>query len=287
MSSPPSCSWPTARALQPCCRRRTSTRWRRRSPTPRRHSRQAPQRQAAPLITPGDDSRRCRASLLACCTSSRRSRRQSRRCSSGHPACQEEWLTMIEAATCSTRRPGRSRRLHLPPSKQRRRSTRRSSPIAGGRYYHRVQGKFVDSPYLDASPAPAVAHCRPAQRAPRTRAKGKAHQKAPAAIEAASPAQAGGPAGAQRQRPATATHRGGCIAQAGGAAGAMVPRERLIEVTHNSTFPGGAGRVYPAPLLSRFPNLSAERQDARPIARTILHLNLRMGRRRTKSYSKV
>ena len=41
--------------------------------------------------------------------------------------------------------------------------------IAGGRYYHKTQGKFVDSPYVGGAPAPAVPPVEPKAKATRAR----------------------------------------------------------------------------------------------------------------------
>lgn len=46
--------------------------------------------------------------------------------------------------------------------------------VAGGRYYHKTQGKFVASPYKDAAAAPAVPPVEPKQKATRAPRKPKA-----------------------------------------------------------------------------------------------------------------
>jgi hypothetical protein len=58
--------------------------------------------------------------------------------------------------------------------------------IAGGRYYHRVQGRFVDSPYLGGEAAPAVPPVE-AKKPPQKRVRAKAGQS-PAPEVPASPA---------------------------------------------------------------------------------------------------
>lgn len=70
-------------------------------------------------------------------------------------------------------------------------------PIAGGRFYHKTQGKFVESQYIGGAPAPAVPPAdTPARKTRQTKPKGKvaetptpvveAPQKAPQAAQQAS-----------------------------------------------------------------------------------------------------
>lgn len=92
---------------------------------------------------------------------------------------EDTWLTMADGnmlnpATGEIRTPAPPAEQQLDPE---------VIQIAGGRYYHRVQGKFVDSPYLDASPAPAVPPVEP-KKTRQTRGKAKAAETPAPAVEA-------------------------------------------------------------------------------------------------------
>lgn len=56
-------------------------------------------------------------------------------------------------------------------------------PIAGGRFYHKTQGKFVDSQYIGGAPAPAVPPVEP-KKTVRTRAKAKPAESPAPVVEA-------------------------------------------------------------------------------------------------------
>lgn len=97
----------------------------------------------------------------------------------------DEWLQMADGnllnpATGEIRTPA--------PPAQERQVDPDVIPIADGRFYHKKQGRFVDSQYLDASPAPAVPPGKP-EKATRTRTKGKAGQSPTPEVKA-SPAAA-------------------------------------------------------------------------------------------------
>ena len=97
------------------------------------------------------------------------------------PPPADEWLTMedgnlLNPATGEIRAPA--------PAVEERQEDPDVITVAGGRYYHKKKGRFVDSPYLDASPAPAVPPVE-AKKPPQKRTRGKAGESPAPQVEAA------------------------------------------------------------------------------------------------------